>query len=360
MPKFMNFSDHVQATFEHDEAKFLAFNQLMLDVVHNSLDDGITMKQANAKIVSKFRSIIGCDEHSTQPEIRRAIRRNQSLVFDIIEEVIQDLLVTGWQNDPFFMKYVDVRNLALGDKNEFYIEDDSMLSVMDVSGNHHSIIRQRLGAGTTTSITTKWIGIKIYAEYERLVTNAEDFATFVQKIYAAYDEYLKQAIYDAMVGYSTKIAATYKKTGTITANNLRALCELISGITGHPVVIMGTRVALRSVTALQNSNYISDDMKQEHYKTGTLGWWEGYELVEIPQSYKRDLTTKVSNTMLWIMPVADNRFIKVVNEGDTRFYQITDPGTNVDMTYSAELQTKLGVGILFNLAFGMYDIAAGN
>ena len=49
------------------------------------------------------------------------------------------MLVTGWQNDPFMMKYVDQKNLALGDKNEFYVEDDSMLSVMKVSGNHHDI-----------------------------------------------------------------------------------------------------------------------------------------------------------------------------------------------------------------------------
>lgn len=38
------------------------------------------------------------------------------------------------------MKYVDQRNLALGDKNEFYSEDESILSVMKVAGNHHDIV----------------------------------------------------------------------------------------------------------------------------------------------------------------------------------------------------------------------------
>nr|DAI35699.1 MAG TPA: capsid protein [Caudoviricetes sp.] len=360
MSKFVNFSEHVRNTFDNNEAKFMSFSQLMMDVANGGeLEGGISGKEANAKIVAKFREAIGCDEKSSRVEVRRAIRRNQGLLFDLIEETLQNLLVTGWQNDPFFMQYVDVRNLALGDKNEFYIEDDSMLSVMEVSGNHHSIIRQRLGAGSTQSISTKWVGIKIYSEYERLLTNVEDFGTFVQKIYEAYDNYIKQAMYDAMVGYSSSIAATYKKTGTVSAENLRALCELVSMVTGHPVIIMGTRTALRSVTALQNAQYISNDMKQEHYKTGTLGYWEGYELVEIPQGFKRnDLTQNlVSNTLLWVMPVADNKFIKLVNEGDSQMYQITDPGTNVDMTYSAELQTKIGVGILFNMAFGMYDIA---
>ena len=35
---------------------------------------------------------------------------------------------------------MDQRNLALGDKNEFYSEDESILSVMKVAGNHHDIV----------------------------------------------------------------------------------------------------------------------------------------------------------------------------------------------------------------------------
>ena len=73
--------------------------------------------EANAKIVEVFQGILGLDKNSKPAEVRKAIRRNQALVFDIIEESVQTLLVTGWGNDPFMMKYVDQRNLALGDKN---------------------------------------------------------------------------------------------------------------------------------------------------------------------------------------------------------------------------------------------------
>ena len=84
--------------------------------------------------------------------------------------------------------------------------------------------------------------------------------------------------------------------------------------------------------------------------------WEGYSLVEIPQGFKRnDLTQPlVTNDLLWIMPVADNKFIKLVNEGDTQMYQVTDAGEHMDMTYDYEVQQKLGIAIMFNLAFGMY------
>ena len=199
------------------------------------------------------------------------------IVFDIIEETVQSLLVTGWGNDPWMMKYVDQRNLALGDKNEFYTEDDSVLSVMKIVGNHHDIIRQRLAGGSVESIKTYWVGIKIYAEFERVVMGLEDWAKFITKVYEAYDRYIKNTVYDTMVGYATALTGQFKKTGSMTAENLNVLCDLVSTATGMPVMIMGTRVALAKVIELQNASYISDAMKNEHYRTGTLGMWEGKE-----------------------------------------------------------------------------------
>ena len=149
MPKFYNFNSVVQNAFENDEAKYLGFQSLLNEAtIGKGTVDGYTKKEINDKIVSKFRAAIGCNEKSTPKEIRKAIRRNQVVVYDLLEEVIDNMLITGWQNDPFMMKYVDQRNLALGDKNEFYTEDDSMLSVMKVSGNHHDIF-------LTISVRTK-------------------------------------------------------------------------------------------------------------------------------------------------------------------------------------------------------------
>lgn len=275
MNKFMNFAANVQTVFNNDANDFMAFSQLLTDVALGKQE--VSKEEANKKIVEVFQDVLGITKDSRPGDVRKAIRRNQALVFDIIEETIQSLLVTGWGNDPFFQKYVDQRNLALGDKNEFYSEDDSILSVMRVSGNHHDIVRQRLGAGTVQSISTYWCAVKVYAEFERVVTGAEEFAKFVNKMYDAYDRYVKNALYDAMVGYAKDLTGQFKKTGSVTAENLNALCDLVSTATGNPVVIMGTKSALSKVIALQNATYISESMKDEHYRTGTLGMWEGKE-----------------------------------------------------------------------------------
>jgi hypothetical protein len=138
MNKFMNFSANVQAVFNNDANDFVAFSKLLTDVALGKQE--VSKTEANKKIVEVFQGVLGIDANSKPADVRRALRRNQTLVYDIIEETVQDLLVTGWGNDPFFQKYVDQRNLALGDKNEFYAEDDSILSIMKLSGNHHDIV----------------------------------------------------------------------------------------------------------------------------------------------------------------------------------------------------------------------------
>ena len=356
MNKFMNFAANVQAAFNNDINDYAAFSQLMVETARGT--QSVSKEEANAKIVEIFHNVLGITKESRPGEVRKAIRRNQALVFDILEETLDSLLVSDWNKDPFMMKYVDQRNLALGDKNEFYVEDDSILSVMRVAGNHHDIIRQRLGAGTSKSLETFWCAIKVYAEFERVLTGAEDFGKFITKVYDAYDRYIKDAIYKTFIDYSKAIPAMYKKTGNVTAENLNAICDLVSTAMGAPVTIMGTRTALAKVTALQNATYISDAMKDEHYRNGTLGFWEGKELIEIPQIFEKGKvgTYKLDNNMIWIMPNNVDKFIKFVNEGDTQLKSVMDKDVNMDMTYDYEFQTKLGFGIITSTCFGVYDI----
>lgn len=280
MAKFMQFDMNVKNVFENDESNYDSFNKLMLDYSHNMLD-GISAREANDKIVEIFRNIIGCDEKSTKAEIRRGIRRNQNLIFDLIEVVIDDALISGWQENPFFKEFVEVRNLALHDKNEFYVPDDSVLSVMKVSGNHHDLLRQRLGAGKTFSVETSWYGIKVYAEFERLLTGLEDFSTLVGKITEAFDRYVNQALYETLIGIGTTLGSQWYKASAIndtTKETLRTLVMDVSMATGSEVVIMGTYAALSKVYDLTNVSWASGDMKNEKYTTGRFGYWEGIRL----------------------------------------------------------------------------------
>lgn len=219
--------------------------------------------------------------------------------------------------------------------------------------------RQRYGRGRTVSINTEWYGIKIYAEFLRVLTGMEDWAAFVAMVYKAIDKFVNEMLYNALVDAGNSLGSMWKKTGNVDAATLRTLCQDVEMTTGHDVVIMGTRNALANVTALIGAGWVSDNMRDEQYHTGRLGYWEGISLIELPNGYvSRDLTTKIAkDDLLFIMPYnADNKFIKLVNEGDQQVMQVTNPETHLDDTYSYEVRMKLGVGVVTNLNFGYWDI----
>ncbi len=368
MAKLMNFDAHVCDVFENDDNKFNAFSKLMLDTANANFEEGIDAKSANEKIVSMFKQIIGCDEKSTKAEIRKAIRKNQQVLFDLIEEVVPNLLQSGWQDNPFFNEYVETKNIDIGDQNVFYTEDETILSVSKVSGNHWDIDRQRLGKGASFSVATSWYGIAIYSEYERLLTGAEDFATFVTKLYEAVDRFVNESIYQAFCDAAEKLpggasgAGQWVKTGALDAaakDTFMTLIEDVQMATGMDVVIMGTKSALMKLEGMQDINWVSNDMKVERNTTGRIGFFEGIRLVELKQGFRLNDTTNrlVNDKQLFIMPTGDNRFVKLVNEGQPEMRQVNDNTTNLDMTYDYRYMFKMGVAVMIGLRFGVWNIA---
>lgn len=369
MAKFMMFDENVRNVFNNEEVKFEAFSKLMIDTAYGKFEEGITSEDANEKIVAKFKAIIGCDEKSTKAEIRKAIRRNQKVLFEVVEDVVEDLLVSGWQDSTFMDEFCDVRNIALGDRNDFITEDNSILTVSKVSGNHWDIDRQRLGFGQHFSIETSWYGIGIYSEFERLLTGAEDFAKFVTKIYEAVDRYVTETIYRAMMSAAEDLpggaggAGQWVKTGALNDSTRETLIQLVEDVQmasgASEVVIMGTKSALTKVTGLQNVDWISNEMKAERHTTGRMTIWEGIRLVEIKQGFALNDTSKklVDDKVLFIMPISqDNKFIKVVNEGEAQIRQVSDGTTNQDMTEEMKYLFKFGVGVQINMRWGEWKL----
>lgn len=365
----MNFDARVREVFENESDKLFAFNKLMLDTYNGTLEADITIKEANEQIRAMFHKIIGVGENATKADIRKAIKRNQQVLFDLIEEVVPNLLQTGWQENPFFNEFVETRNLDIGDQAMFYTEDETLLTVSKVSGNHWDLDRQRLGKGSSFTVATSWYGIAVYSEYERLLTGAEDFSTFVNKLFEAVDRYVNESIYQAMISAAEQLpggatgSGQWVKTGPLDEAAKEVFIQLIEDVqmaTGMDVVIMGTKTALSKLEGIQDINWISEDMKVARNTTGRIGTWEGIRLVELKQGFKLNDTSArlIDDKQLLIMPVGSNKFIKVINEGNPEMRQVNDNTVNQDMTYDYRYMWKMGVGVQINLLFGVYNIAA--
>ena len=57
------------------------------------------------------------------------------------------------------------------------------------------------------------------------------------------------------------------------------------------------------------------------------------------------------------MPVADNRFIKIFNEGEAYIKEISNGDTNMDMTMEYEYMLKMGIATIIGKKFGMWTIS---
>ena len=367
MKNLMTFNATVQNAFNNNNEDFVCFSELLLDTSRGEVNE-YSVKDANKKIVEKFRAALGIDEHDKPQAVKRAIRANKDLVFTLIEETIEEVLITGWMENPFFAQFVDTRNLALDDENDFYVEDDSILSVSKVSGNHHNMIRQRLGAGRHFSVAGEWYGIKIYSDFERVLTGAEDWAKFVSKVTEAINRYLYDALYAALRGAKDSLGANWVKSGAIDVANktsLVKLCQDISMATGSDVTIFGARSALSSLTAMADVNWAPETVKQEYYANGgVLGNWEGFSVAEIGQGLKRGASInsatvdyQLDTDRLYIIPtgIAD-KFIKLVNYGETQVSQVTDRDTNRDMSQEYEVLYKMGINVILATVFGVWEI----
>ena len=338
------------------------FSSLMFDVACNKQKD-ISKEEGNNKIREIMFEVLGVEEGCSRKELHKAIRRHKIDIFEVMEETIENLLVSGWGENPFFNEFVEMRSANSGDINEFYVPDEMILTVSELAGGHHDLIRQKLGAGKTFSVKTSWYGVKIYAEYELFMAGSIDWAAFIQKVYEAFDKKVNDMVYAALMSAGTQITPTdqFVKTGALsdeTKDTFMTLIEDVQAANGVEVVIMGTKSALTKLSRVSDTDWISDSMKEERHTTGRLGIWEGTRLVEIPQSFAPNDTSKklVDNTKLLIMPVADNKFIKIFDEGEAQVKEISDGTTNMDMTIEYEYQQKMGVATIINRLFGIWTI----
>ena len=185
-----------------------------------------------------------------------------------------------------------------------------------------------------------------------------DWAGFINKIYEALDKKVNDMVYAAVMAAGDKVLPTnqFTKTGTLNKDTLITLVEDVQTANGVEAVIMGTKTALSKLNALADTQWISDSMKEERHTTGRLGIWEGIRLVEIPQSFApNDTTTKlVKNDVLLVMPVADNKFIKIYDEGEAQVKEVSNGDTNMDKTIEYEYQQKMGVATVLQRKFGFY------
>ena len=355
------FSANVLANFENNYDNMLEFNSLAMNASLRVFDK-YSETETQTILRNQFDKIMNIDFKAATPMKRRqAWRDHGKELATLIEDVIVDKMTSGWTvANARFMDLVEEINLADGDVNEFYVEDNSLLQVSKFAGNHHDILRQAIKPGKSFRIETSWYVIKVYTDFELFQLGKIDFATLVDRMYKSIEDYRYSAIYTAFMSMDQSLPTDMKLETAITEATKDAIVEHIEkvkAVTGRDVLLVGTRQAIQKLQATINYNMFSDAMKDEKHKNGLLGNWEGYECLAISRINKtgtRDsIFTEEDNKKIYVMPIdPDNKPIKRVNEGDVIYTEFGMDGKVKDMTISADLRYKEGIGIVINQLFG--------
>lgn len=287
----------------------------------------------------------------------QAYRRNNIVLFEIIEEVVNLTISNDFADIPFMDAFVEFKNRALGDKTAWYSEGKSYVTVASFAGNHWDTNREALDAGEEYTLSKEWVYIHVYDEFERFLLGIASLERLTDVIYKSFNKYIKERTYVMFQSVMDVVPAEF----TVNGNSEEAvgnLCDLVQAAGGYSsLTIAGTNGALRKLAKVIPNNYFADSQREAKAKTGNIGEWEGKRLMVIPQVIKEGtFELALDNDTLFIMG-GDVKPIKVEFIGDTRTQNVTDHRVNNDMTYDLQVQTLFGMGFELPQAFGCFKFA---
>ncbi len=361
-----NFSEHAKAVFAAMNTNYDEMNNLMQDVALGrelydaESDRKITKAEANAKILDFSRQILGISDINNATEVRRAWRDNGRQWFDIIEDTVNIAVTTGLQNSDWFNQLVETKTIGYHDRQDFYTEDEAILSVAKAGTSHHDHVIQRLGAGQVISIPTELHAVKVGADINKFIAGQVDWSKLVDAITKAYIVDIQKNVYTQIAVAVAQLPATFKDTGALVKNRFDTIIENVSMANdGAEVVLMATRAGVSAVNGISPIQYIADFQKDNYANSGSIGIYEGNRIVTIPNRFTDNtMTAKVFADQIVIAPVIGDmgRFIKLVEEGDIQILEKLERGDYVSDIMTYEVQRRYGTGVVLGRKFGSWTL----
>ena len=287
----------------------------------------------------------------------QAYRRNNIVLFEIIEEVVNLTISNDIMDVPFVNNFVEFKNRALGDKTAWYSEGKSYLSVASFAGNHWDTNREALDAGEEFTLPKEWVFVHVYDELERFLLNITSLEKLTDVVYKSFNKYIKERIYMQFQNVMDVVPDEFSAKGN-SEEALGALCDLVQAAGGYSTLtIAGTKAALRKLGAIVPDKMFANSQKEAKAATGTIGEWEGNNLMVIPQVLKEgSFELALDNDAVFVMG-GDVKPIKLEWIGDTRTKEVTEGRTNNDMSMELQVQTCFGIAMMLPQAFGLFRFA---
>ena len=286
----------------------------------------------------------------------QAYRRNNLVMFEIMEEIVNVTISEDVLNSPFIEAFVEIKNRLLGDKTAFYHEG-GLLSVASFAGNHWDTNRQAIDLGEEFTLPKEWIFIHVYDELERFLLNITSLERLTDKVYKSINKYIQDRLYVQFQNVASVVPMDFVRSGN-SEDAIGELCDLVQAAGGYDsLTIAGTKGALRKLAGIIPDKMFANSQKEAKAQTGSIGDWEGNNLMIIPQTLKSGtFELALNDSQLFIMG-GDVKPIKLEFIGDTRTDMDTTGKKNNDMTIDIQVQTLMAIGMVLPPYFGMFNFA---
>lgn len=331
----------------------------LTNLINDSLSNKIGLfdlsagKYTDQAVREAFFEILGEEKLTWQ-----GWRNHKNEIFTVMENVLTSNLPTAWENSPFYNQFVESKNGALGDKNEFIVGDNSILVASRFAGNYWSTDRTKLQGKKSFGIATEWVYLHIYDELERFLKGTITLPDMITKLQKGFQNEIDTRIFTAFNGAGTYLPAKFQESGSYDRTTMADLIERVQRSSQKNVVLAGTRTALAQIAEGMDTNLISNSQKEEYATNGCLLSLTGLGVnaIMIPQALVRGTYDfKVDNNVIYVLPDAEKP-IKLYFEGDTRAREVP-ASENEDMTIDTQVQTKLGCATVFSNLMGRYTLA---
>ena len=271
-------------------------------------------------------------------------RENKNLIFQIVEEVLDDVLPK--KVTEAYMQFAEVKTFAQGDKPMFRRKRDTrsrakqFITRVGLAGIYE-VFKLGPTEDETFEVRTSAIGGAAQIGFEEFLDGRVDFAEVTKIVMDGMDELIYREIAKALMSSINHLPRANQVA--VAGFDEAAFDRLLSVASayGTPSIYCTYEFAVKMIPA---EGWISDAMRDEKWAKGYFANYKGYRVVILPQAFEDETNEKkmIDPGYVWILPTGHDKPVKVAFEGDTLVQEMHTH----DRSREIQVYKKVGVGVI--------------